>query len=186
MREIAIMKILVLYYSAFGYVTVLANAVAEGALSVGASVDVKRVPDAGGGARQGGHFKREQSVPVAAIDDLANYDAIIVGCPTRFGRLASQMAAFLDQAGDLSSRGVLQGKVGAAFTSPTSRHGGQESAALSMLTNLLHLGMIVVGPPCSAATMVDDAGQRHPSALDLEDAKQLGILVARTAHRLSG
>lgn len=181
------MKILVLYYSAFGYVTVLANAVAEGALSVGAAVDVKRVPEPGRGALpKGAHFAGAQSAPLATIDDLAHYDAIIVGCPTRFGRLASQMAVFLDQADGSSRRGVLQGKVGAAFTSPSSRHGGQETAALSILLNLLHFGMIVVGPPCSAATLLDDTGQRHPGEVDIEDARQLGILVAQTTQRLSG
>jgi len=177
------MKILVLYYSAFGYVTVVANAVAEGARSVGATVDVKRVPDI---ARptEGANFKREQSVPVATVDELADYDAIIVGCPTRFGRLASQMAAFLDQAGALSKRGVLAGKVGGAFTSPSSSHGGTESATLSILVNLLHFGMIIIGPPYSATTMADDSGQRHPSEHDLEGARQQGIVIAQTAERL--
>jgi NAD(P)H dehydrogenase (quinone) len=179
------MKILVLYYSAFGYVTVLANAVAEGARSAGASVDIKRVPEYNPGVgTQGAHFVREQTVPIVAVADLVNYDAIIVGSPTRYGRLASQMAGFLEQADDLCKRGLLNGKVGAAFTSPSSRHGGQESAAASILINLLHFGMIVVGPPCSAATMTDDAGQRYPSAPDLEDARQLGILTAKTTRRL--
>jgi NAD(P)H dehydrogenase (quinone) len=181
------MKLLVLYYSAFGYVTVMANAVAEGARSVGADVDIKRVPEiARAAASEGSNFKREQSVPVAKIDDLADYDAIIVGCPTRFGRLASQMAAFLDQASPLAKQGVLAGKVGGAFTSPSGHHGGHESATLSILTNLLHFGMVIVGPPYSATTTEDDAGQRHPSEHDLAGAREQGIVIAQTAQKLFG
>ena len=181
------MKLLVLYYSAFGYVGIMAEAVAEGARSVGAAVDIKRVPETVPGATpHGAHFKVDQDIPTAVIDDLAKYDAIIVGSPTRFGRLSSQMARFLDQAGDLSRRGALNGKVGGAFTSPASQHGGQESAALSILINLLHFGMVIVGPPFSASTMVDEAGQRHPSELDLEGARQQGILIAQTAQKLFG
>ncbi len=178
-------KVLVLYYSAFGYVAIVAHAIADGARSANAVVDIKRVPETAPVA-QGAYFKPVQDVPVAVIEDLANYDAIIVGSPTRFGRLSSPVAGFLEQASELASRGVLSGKVGGAFVSPTSRSGGQEAASLSIITNLLHFGMIVVGPPYSATTIADATGQRHPSALDLEGARQLGRLIAQTAGRLSG
>ncbi len=180
-------KVLVLYYSAFGYVAIVARAIADGAHSAGAVVDIKRVPETAPTATpQGTHFNPVQDVPVAAIEDLADYDAIIVGSPTRFGRLSSPVAGFLEQASGLASRGSLNGKVGGAFASPTSRNGGQEAASMSIITNLLHFGMIVVGPPYSATTIADAAGQRHPSALDLEGAQQLGRLVAQTAEKLSG
>ena len=165
----------------------MANAVADGPRAVGATIDIKRIPESVPGAKpQGAHFKREKSVPVAVIEDPANYDAIIVGCPARSGRMASQMAGFLDQAADLCRRGALNRKVGGAFTSPASHYGGQKSAALSILTNLLHFGMIILGPPYSAATMADEAGQRHPSPLDLGGAREPGITIAQTAQRLFG
>jgi NAD(P)H dehydrogenase (quinone) len=180
-------KVLVLYYSAFGYVAVVANAIAEGARSTGAVADIKRVPETAPAATaQGVHFNSVQDVPLAVIEDLANYDAIIVGSPTRFGRLSSPIAGFLEQAGELLSRGILNGKVGGAFTSPTSPNGGQEAASMSIITNLLHFGMIVVGPPYSATTIADATGQRHPSALDLEVARQQGRLIAQTAEKLWG
>jgi NAD(P)H dehydrogenase (quinone) len=180
-------KVLVLYYSAFGYVAIVANAIAEGARSAGAIADIKRVPDGAASATiEGAHFNSVQPVPVAVIGDLEKYDAIIVGSPTRFGRLSAPMAAFLEQAGDLLVRGVLNGKVGGAFASPTSRNGGHEAASMSIITNLLHFGMIVVGPPYSATTIADATGQRHPSPLDLEGAWQQGKLIAETADRLSG
>jgi len=181
------MKVLVLYYSAFGYVTVMANAVAEGARSAGAKVDIKRIGlTLQGSSEPESHFHADQGVPVATVDELVHYDAIVVGSPTRFGRLASQVAGFLDTAGDLGRKGALSGKVGGAFTSPSSQHGGQETAAMSILLNLLHFGMIIVGPPCSAATMADAAGQRHPSALDLDGARQHGKTIALTAKKLAG
>jgi NAD(P)H dehydrogenase (quinone) len=180
-------KVLVLYYSAFGYVGIMAHAIAEGARSAGAVADLKRVPEnAPAVAAKGAIFNSMQDVSVATIADLANYDAIIIGSPTRFGRLSSQVAAFLEQASALSGQGFLKGKVGGAFTSPTSPNGGQESASMSIITNLLHFGMIVVGPPYSATTMADAAGQRHPSPQDLEGARQQGRLIAETADRLSG
>ena len=179
-------KVLVLYYSALGYVAIVANAIAEGARSAGAVTDIKRVPDTAPAATaRGAIFNSMQDVPIAAIDDLADYDAIIVGSPTRFGRLSSPVAAFLEQASALSGRGILNGKVGGAFTSPTSPNGGQEAASMSILTNLLYFGMIVVGPPYSATTIADETGQRHPSALDLENARQQGRLIAQTADKLS-
>ncbi len=180
-------KVLVLYYSAFGYVAVVANAIAEGARSAGADVDIKRVPEIAPAATasEGAYFNPLQGVPVALVEDLAGYDAIIVGSPTRFGRLSAPVAAFLEQATGLASLGILNGKVAGAFASPTSRNGGHESAAMSIVTNLLHFGMVVVGPPYSASTMADATGQRHPSALDLEGARAHGWLIAQTSERLS-
>ena len=126
-----------------------------------------------------------QDVPIAVIQDLVAYDAIIVGSPTRFGRLASPVAGFLEQADELLSPGILQGKVGGAFTSPWGAHGGQEVASMSIITNLLHFGMTVVGPPFSATTMSDATGQRYPGESDLDGARQQGRLIAQTVQRLS-
>jgi NAD(P)H dehydrogenase (quinone) len=202
--EIKMAKVLVLYYSSYGHVETMANAVAEGARSAGATVDIKRVPEtAPADVAKAAHFKLEQSAPIAAIDDLANYDALIVGSPTRFGRVSSQMASFLDQAGGLWMRGALHGKVGGAFTSTASQHGGQEVTLFSIITNLLHFGMTIVGLPYShqgqmtldeivggspygATTIAGGAGQRQPSALDLEGARHQGRLIAQTAQKLSG
>jgi NAD(P)H dehydrogenase (quinone) len=202
--EIQMAKVLVLYYSSYGHIETMANAVAEGARSAGATVDIKRVPEtAPADVAKAAHFKLDQSAPIAAIDDLANYDAIIVGSPTRFGRMSSQMASFLDQAGGLWMRGALNGKVGGAFTSTASQHGGQETTLFSIITNLLHFGMTIVGLPYShqgqmtldeivggspygATTIAGGTGQRQPSALDLEGAKHQGKLIAQTAQKLSG
>jgi NAD(P)H dehydrogenase (quinone) len=196
-------KILVLYYSSYGHVETMAEAVAEGARSAGATVDVKRVPEtAPAEVAKAAHFKLDQKAPIAVIDELANYDAIIVGCPTRFGRMCSQMATFLDQAGGLWMRGALNGKVGGAFTSTATQHGGQEVTLFSIITNLLHFGMTVVGLPYShqgqmtldeivggspygATTIAGTSGQRAPSALDLEGARHQGQLIASTAAKLA-
>ncbi len=195
-------KVLVLYYSSYGHVETLANAVAEGARSAGATVDVKRVPETvPAEVAKAAYFKVEQSAPVAVIDDLANYDAIVVGCPTRFGRMPSQMASFLDQAGGLWLRGALNGKVGGAFTSSATQHGGQEVTLFSIITNLLHFGMTIVGLPYShqgqmtidevvggapygASTVAGTTGKRQPSAIELEGAKHQGQLIAQTAKKL--
>jgi NAD(P)H dehydrogenase (quinone) len=135
-------KVLVLYYSTYGHIETMAHAIAEGARETGATVDVKRVPETVPlEVAQAAHFKLDQAAPVATVAELADYDAIIVGTGTRFGRLSSQMAAFLDQAGGLWAKGALNGKVGAAFTSTASQHGGQETTLFSILTNLLHFGM---------------------------------------------
>lgn len=197
-------KVLVLYYSSYGHIETMAQAVAEGARSTGASVDIKRVPEtAPAEVAKAAHFKLDQAAPVAVVDDLARYDAIIVGCPTRFGRMASQMASFLDQAGGLWMKGALNGKVGGAFTSTASQHGGQETTLFSIITNLLHFGMTVVGLPYShqgqmtldeivggspygATTIAGGSGQRAPSALDLEGARHQGMLIGRTAAKLAG
>lgn len=185
-------KVLILYYSSYGHVETMANAIAEGARSVGATADIKRVPETAPlEVAKAAHFKLDQAAPLAVIEDLANYDAIIIGSPTRFGRIASQMASFLDQAGGLWMRGALNGKVGGAFTSTASQHGGQEVTLFSIITNLLHFGMTIVGLPYShqgqmtmdeivggspygATTIAGGTGQRQPSAIDLAGARRRG------------
>jgi len=196
-------RVLILYYSSYGHLETMASAVAEGARSTNASVDIKRVPETVPlDVAKASHFKLDQKAPIATIDDLANYDAIIVGAPTRFGRMASQMGAFLDQAGGLWLRGALTGKVGGAFTSTATQHGGQETTLFSILTNLLHFGMTVVGLPYSfqgqmrldeitggspygATTIAGSQGQRQPSANELEGARFQGKLIAETARKLT-
>ena len=195
-------KVLVLYYSSYGHVEALADAVAEGARSTGATVDVKRVPETvPADVAKAGYFKLDQKAPVATVAELADYDAIVVGTPTRFGRICSQIATFLDQAGGLWMRGALHGKVGGAFTSTATQHGGQEMTLFSIITNLLHFGMTIVGLPYShqgqmtldeivggspygATTVAGGSGQRHPSALDLAGARHQGQLIAETAKKL--
>jgi NAD(P)H dehydrogenase (quinone) len=139
-------KVLVLYYSAYGHIQAMANAVAEGAREAGASVDIRRVPElVPAEVAKASHYKLDQSAPVSTIEELANYHAVIVGTGTRFGRMSSQMANFLDKAGGLWAKGALHGKVGGAFTSSATQHGGQETTLFSIITNLLHFGMIIVG-----------------------------------------
>lgn len=121
-------KVLVLYYSAYGHIETMAQAIAEGAREAGATVDIKRVPETvPEEIARASHLKLDQAAPVATVAELENYDAIVLGTGTRFGRISSQMAAFLDQAGGLWARGALNGKVGAAFTSTATQHGGQET-----------------------------------------------------------
>ena len=197
-------KVLVLYYSTYGHIETMAEAVAEGARATGATVDLKRVPETVPEAiARPAHFKLDQAAPVAAVADLEHYDAIIVGCPTRFGRLPSQMASFFDQAGGLWARGALNGKVGGAFTSTATQHGGQEVTLFSVITNLLHFGLIIVGLPYSfqgqttideivggspygATTIAGGQGQRQPSAIELDGARYQGRLIAETANKLFG
>lgn len=195
-------KVLVLYYSAYGHIEALAQAMADGARSTGALVDVKRVPETVPEeiAREA-HFKLDQAAPVASVAELEFYDAIIVGTGTRFGRMSSQMGAFLEQAGGLWARGALVGKVGAAFTSSGTQHGGQETTLFSIITNLLHFGMTIVGLPYShagqssmdeivggapygATTIVGGDGSRQPNQIELAGARHQGELVARTAAKL--
>jgi NAD(P)H dehydrogenase (quinone) len=149
------------------------------------------------------HFKLDQSAPVAVVNDLANYDAIIIGTPTRFGRISSQLAAFLDQAGGLWASGKLNGKVGAAFTSSATQHGGQETTLFSIITNMLHFGMVVVGldygygaqmtldeivggSPYGATTIAGGDGSRKPSEKELDGARYQGRKVAEVAAKLHG
>ena len=195
-------KVLVLYYSTYGHIETMAQAVAEGARSAGANVDLKRVPETvSPEIAKSAHFKLEQAAPMATVAELEHYDAIIVGAPTRFGRVPGQLASFLDQAGGLWARGALNGKVGGAFTSSATQHGGQEVTLFSIITNLLHFGMVIVGLPYShqgqmtldeivggspygATTIAGGQGQRSPSAIELEGARHQGRLIASTANRL--
>ena len=197
-------KVLVLYYSTYGHIEQMAQAVAEGARETAAEVDIKRVPETAPlEIAQAAHFKLDQAAPVATIQDLGNYDAVILGLPTRFGRMPSQMAAFLDQAGGLWASGALNGKVGAAFTSTASQHGGQETTLFSAITNLLHFGMVVVGLPYSftgqmgveevkggspygATTIAHSDGSRQPSETELAGAHFQGRHVAEIANKLFG
>ena len=197
-------RVLVLYYSSYGHVETLAQAVRDGAREAGAQAELKRVPELVplSVAERAG-YRLEQGAPVARVDELADYDAIIVGAPTRFGRMPSQMGSFLDQAGGLWARGALNGKVGAAFTSTATQHGGQETTLFSIITNLLHFGMVIVGLPYSfqgqmtldevvggapygATTIAGGQGQRQPSATELDGARFQGRLVAETANKLFG
>ena len=197
-------KVLVLYYSSYGHIETMAQAIAEGARSAGATVDIKRVPETvPEEIAKAAHFKLEQAAAVASVAQLPEYDAIIVGCPTRFGRMPAQMASFLDQAGGLWARGALNGKVGGAFTSTATQHGGQEVTLFSVITNLMHFGMIIVGLPYSfqgqmtldeivggspygASTIAGGQGQRQPSQIELDGARFQGKLVAETANKLFG
>ncbi|MBN9536570.1 MAG: NAD(P)H:quinone oxidoreductase [Alphaproteobacteria bacterium] len=196
-------KVLVLYYSSYGHIETMAKAVAEGAREAGAQVDIKRVPETVPEAvAKGAHFKLDQEAPVAKIEDLVNYDAVVIGTGTRFGRMSSQMASFLDQAGGLWAKGALHGKVGGAFTSTATQHGGQETTLFGIITNLLHFGMVVVGldyghagqmtldeitggSPYGATTITGGAGQRQPSENELVGARYQGRKIAETAKKLA-
>lgn len=197
-------KVLVLYYSSYGHIEAMAQAVAEGAREAGAKVDVMRVPElVPGEVAKASHYKLDQAAPIAKIEQLADYDAIIVGTGTRFGRMTSQMANFLDQAGGLWARGALNGKVGGAFTSTATQHGGQETTLFSILTNLMHFGMITVGLPYSyqgqmtldeivggspygASTIAAGDGSRQPSENELAGARYQGGHIAGIANKLFG
>jgi NAD(P)H dehydrogenase (quinone) len=197
-------KVLVLYYSSYGHIETMAKAVAEGAREAGATVDIKRVPETvPESVAKSAYFKLDQEAPVATIAELADYDAIIVGTGTRFGRLSSQMAAFLDQAGGLWAKGALHGKVGGAFTSTATQHGGQETTLFTLITNLLHFGMVIVGmdyghagqmtldevtggSPYGATTITGGDGSRQPSENELTGARYQGRRIAETAIKLHG
>ena len=197
-------KVLVLYYSSYGHIETMAAAVAEGACEAGAQADIKRVPETVPEAiAKGAYFKLDQAAPIATIDDLVNYDAIILGAPTRFGRICSQMASFLEQAGGLWMRGALHGKVGGAFTSTGTQHGGQETTLFNMITNLLHFGLVIVGldyghagqstldeitggSPYGATTIAGGDGSRQPTANELEGARYQGRKIAEVANKLHG
>ncbi len=196
-------KVLVLYYSAYGHIETMAEAVAEGAREAGATVDIKRVPElVPEEIAKKSYYKLDQKAPVATIDDLANYDAIVVGTGTRFGRMSSQMANFLDQAGGLWAKGALHGKVGGAFTSSASQHGGNETTLFTIITNLLHFGMVVVGmdyghagqmtldeitggSPYGATTITGGNGARQPTENELMGARYQGRKIAETAKKLA-
>lgn len=197
-------KVLVLYYSSYGHVETMAQHIAEGAKSVaGVEVTLKRVPETipVDQARAIG-VKVDQAAPVAMVDELADYDAIIFGTPTRFGNMAGQMRTFLDQTGGLWMKGALVGKIGSVFASTGTQHGGQETTITSFHTTLLHHGMVIVGVPyaCSglvnmneitggtpygATTLAGADGSRQPSANELDIARYQGKHVAEIASKLA-
>ena len=198
-------KVLVLYYSSYGHMEQMADAVAEGARSAGAEVDIRRVPETAPQAViEAAHFKTDTAHPVIeGPDALKNYDAIIVGSPTRFGRVSSQMASFWDTAGGVWATGALNGKVGGAFTSTAGQHGGQETTLFSIITNLLHFGLTIIGldygyvglqgvkevhggSPYGATTIADSDGSRQPSSVDLDGARYQGRRIAEVAAKLFG
>lgn len=197
-------KVLILYYSSYGHVETMAQAVAEGAREGGAEVVIKRVPELVPEevARKSG-FKLDQAAPIATVDELPDYDAIILGVPTRFGNMPAQMKNFLDQTGGLWAQGKLVGKVGSVFTSTATQHGGQESTILSTQIVLLHQGMVIVGLPYSfqgqmtlseitggspygASTIAAGDGSRQPSENELAGARFQGKHVAGIAAKLAG
>jgi NAD(P)H dehydrogenase (quinone) len=194
-------KVLVLYYSSYGHIETMASAVADGVRQAGVDVVVKRVPEIVPEeiARKSG-YKLDQAAPIATVAELPDYDAIIIGTPTRFGNMAAQMKNFLDRTGGLWVQDKLVGKIGSVFTSTGSQHGGQESTILSAHVVLLHLGMVIVGLPYSfkgqlrmdeitggspygASTLADDGegGDRRPSANELDGARFQGRHVAGVA-----
>jgi NAD(P)H dehydrogenase (quinone) len=196
-------KVLVLYYSSYGHIEAMAEAVAEGARSVeGSIVDVKRVPElVPDEVAAAAHIKVDQAAPIATPDELANYDAIIFGTPTRFGNMAAQMRNFLDQTGGLWFANALVGKVGSVFCSTASQHGGQETTITSFHTTLLHHGMVIVGlpytfkgnsemgeisggTPYGATTLAGNDGSRMPSENELAGARFQGNHVAKIAGKL--
>lgn len=198
-------KILILYHSTYGHIETMAQAVAEGARSIdGAVVDIRRVPELVPEevARNAG-YKMDQEAPIARVDELPGYDAIIIGVGTRYGRMASQMANFLDQTGSLWASGALNGKVGSAFVSTATQHGGQETTLMAIHTNLMHFGMVCVGLPYSwagqmtleeitggapygATTIAGGDGSRLPSDNELEGARFQGRVVTEVTKKLHG
>jgi NAD(P)H dehydrogenase (quinone) len=197
-------SVLVLYYSSYGHIEKLAREIAAGAREAGANVDVKRVPELlTADAAKAANYKTDQSAAVAEINDLANYDAIVIGTGTRFGRMSSQMASFLDQAGGLWAKGALQGKVGGAFSSSATQHGGQETTLFNIITNMLHFGMTIVGlnygfagqmtvdevtggAPYGASTIAGLNAQRQPSGNELAGARYQGKAIAEVAAKIHG
>jgi NAD(P)H dehydrogenase (quinone) len=197
-------KVLVLYYSSYGHVERMAEAVAEGAREgPGVEVVIKRVPElVPEEVARRSHMKLDQKAPLAQVEELPNYDAIIFGTPTRFGNMAAQMRNFLDQTGGLWMKGALIGKVGSVFASTATQHGGQETTITSFHSTLLHQGMVIVGVPYScqglvnmdeisggtpygATTLAKSDGSRQPSENELAIARFQGEHVARIAQRLA-
>ena len=198
-------RILVLYYSSYGHIAQMADAVAEGVRQAGHECDVRRVPETAPPevAKAAGFVADHSHELISGIDALPQYDGLVIGAPTRFGRMPSQMAAFLDQAGGLWYTDALVGKAAAAFTSTAAQHGGQETTLFSVLTNLLHMGCTIVGldynfaaqngseevkggAPYGATTIANSDGSRQPSKIDLDGARYLGRKVAETAAKLHG
>jgi len=197
-------KVLVLYYSSYGHTERMAEAVAAGAREAGAEAVIRRVPElVPAEVARNSHYKLDQPAPVARTEELTEYDAIVVGSGTRYGRMTSQMANFWDQTGGLWAKGALVGKVGAAFASTATQHGGQETTLMNILTNLMHHGMTIVGLPYSfqgqmrldevtggspygATTIAGGDGARQPTANELDGARFLGRHVAGVAAKLAG
>lgn len=198
-------RILVLYHSTYGHIETMAEAVAEGARSIeGAVVDIKRVPElVPDELAKASGYKLDQAAPIATVADLETYDAVIVGAGTRYGTAASQMRNFWDQSGGVWMKGALVGKVGSAFTSTATQHGGQETTLIGLIQTLLHHGMLIAGlpyawagqsridevtggSPYGATTITGGDGSRQPSANELEGARWQGRYVAETAKKLFG
>lgn len=197
-------RVLVLYYSSYGHIEAMAGAVAEGARDAGAEVTIKRVPElVPQEVAEKSGYKLDQAAPIATVEELADYDAVIFGTGTRFGNMTAQMKNFIDQAGGLWAQGKLIGKVGAVFTSTATQHGGQESTILSFHTVLLHLGFVIVGLPYSftaqmgldevmgnspygASTIAGGDGSRQPAQVELDGARFQGRHVAEIAAKLAG
>ncbi len=196
-------KVLVLYYSSWGHIEQMAYAAAEGAREAGADVVVKRVPElVPAEVAKNAHYKTDQKAPVATVEELPEYDAIIFGTPTRYGTMTAQMKNFLDQTGGLWAQGKLIGKVGSVFTSTATQHGGQEATILTTLPVLMHHGMVIVGLPYSfagqtgveevkggspygASTIAAGDGSRQPSQTELDGARFQGRHVAQIAAKLA-
>ena len=196
-------KVLVLYYSAWGHMEAMAYAAAEGVKEAGATVVVKRVPElVPADVAKSMHYKMDQKAPIATVEELVDYDAVIFGTGTRYGMMTAQMKNYLDQTGSLWMKGALVGKVGSVMSSTATQHGGQESTILSFHTVLLHHGMVIVGlpyayqgqmghdvirggSPYGASTLAGGDGSRQPSEQDLEAARYQGKHVAQIAAKLS-
>ena len=197
-------RILVLYYSSYGHTAQMAEAVADGVRQGGGECDIRRVPETAPPevAKAAGFSANEDHAVIEGPDALAAYDGLVVGTPTRYGRMTSQMASFWDTTGGLWMKGALVGKVGAAFTSTAAQHGGQETTLFSIITNLLHMGCTIVGldynyaaqngseevkggAPYGASTIANSDGSRQPSQIDLDGARYLGRKVAETAAKLT-
>ena len=196
-------QVLVLYYSSYGHIETMADAVAKGVRAAGAEAVVKRVSElVPEDVARASHYKLDQAAPIASPSELGDYDAVVVGVGTRYGRMASQMANFWDQTGGLWAQGKLIGKVGAAFTSTATQHGGQETTLMGIHTMLLHHGMVIAGLPYSfqgqsrldevvggapygATTLAGGDGSRQVSVTELEGARFLGRHVARIAGKLA-
>lgn len=198
-------KVLVLYHSTYGHIETMAEAIAEGARSVdGVTVDIKRVPELVPEAlAKSSGYKMDQAAPIAVVADLENYAAVIIGAGTRYGTASSQMRNFWDQTGGVWMEGTLVGKVGSAFTSTATQHGGQETTLIGLIQTLMHHGMLIAGlpyawagqsrideitggSPYGATTITGGDGSRRPSENELEGARWQGRYVAETAKKLVG
>ncbi|KQM86244.1 NAD(P)H:quinone oxidoreductase [Sphingomonas sp. Leaf23] len=198
-------KVLVLYYSSYGHIAKMADAVAEGARAAGAEVDVRRVRETAPDevAKSAGFQVADHHAELTDPNELTKYDAIIVGTGTRYGRMSSQMAAFWDTTGGIWAKGGLVGKIGGAFTSTASQHGGQETTLFSIITNLMHHGLTIVGldygyeghlgldevngsTPYGASTIAAGDGSRQPTEVELGGARYQGKRIAELAAKVFG